>query len=113
MHKTTTEFQSLKFKQILDSLKELSPEQKLEIGKWLWREAEDLNIVFNGNGNGNGNVISNSVVIQVSDSSKEITEQLLEKIKVVSPEALEEFLIAIAHQIKSRAESQNNTTPEG
>ena len=84
-------------------IQQLPPEEKLILSKQLLGESQGITVVFNGNGNGNSNVIQNSVVVQTS-GSQEISEQLTEKIKNISPEVLDDLLIAIAMQIKSRSE---------
>lgn len=84
-------------------IQQLPPEEKLTLTKRLLGENPGITVVFNGNGNGNSNVIQNSVVVQTS-GSQEISEQLTEKIKNISPEVLDDLLIAIAMQIKSRSE---------
>ena len=84
-------------------IQQLPPEEKLILSKQLLGESQGIMVVFNGNGNGNSNVIQNSVVVQTS-GSQEISEQLTEKIKNISPEVLDDLLIAVAMQIKSRSE---------
>ena len=90
-------------------IEQLPTEQKLIIGKRLLGENRGLTLVFNGNGNGSNNVIQNSLVIQTSDS-KELSDQLIEKIQNSSPEILDELLIAIAEQIKSSSEENSKAS---
>ena len=93
--------------QIWQLIEQLSPEQRLKIAKRiLIGDPLGVNAVFNGNGNGSGTTVHSSIVIQISDSkSAEISQQLIEKVKEISPEALENLLVAIANQIKARAEA--------
>ncbi len=90
-------------------IEQLPTEQKLIVGKRLLGENRGLTVVFNGNGNGSNNVIQNSLVIQTSDS-KELSDQLIEKIKNSSPEILDELLIAIAEQIKSHSDDNSKVS---
>ena len=100
---------SVNSEEIWKLIEQLPTEQKLIIGKRLLGENRGLTVVFNGNGNGSNNVIQNSLVIQTSDS-KELSDQLIEKIKNSSPEILDELLIAIAEQIKSHSEENSKVS---
>ena len=100
---------SANYEEIWQLIQQLPIEQKLIIGKRLLSEDRGLTVVFNGNGNGSNNLIQNSLVIQIGDST-ELSDQLLEKIKNVSPEILDELLIAIAEQIKSHSEENSKVS---
>lgn len=96
----------MNIEEIIGKIEQLPLDEKLLLKKRLLGEYAGLTVVFNGNGNGNSNIIQSSLVIQTSDS-QEMSEHLFEKIKNISPEVLDDLLIAIATQIKSRSEAHH------
>lgn len=95
---------SANFEEISQWLDQLSEEHKLLIRKKLLNDEQGINIVLNGNGSGSNNVIQNSLVIQTGGSNEELSSLMIEKLDKVSPEILDDLLIAIAKKIKARSE---------
>ena len=95
---------SANFEEISHWLDRLSEEHKILIRKKLLNDEQGINIVLNGNGSGSNNVIQNSLVIQTGSSNEELSSLMIEKLDKVSPEILDDLLIAIAKQIKTRSE---------
>lgn len=97
---------------IWKTIEQLPKDQKIAVAKKILREEQGLILDFIGNGNGSNNIIQNSIVIQTSSESEKFSEQLLKKIDKVSPEILDELLIAIAKKIKDNSEQKLDKSKE-